>query len=360
VAGTLYGFGLVPSADPVDRRSALAVEYPINGEQGQLLGYVELSQGPAYGGDILLSVAWGWMVASGLATLLAAGAGWLISRRLTTPLLSLTAVTTRMAAGDLAARANMERRDELGALGQAFDTMAGRVQQTVVALRQFVADAAHELHTPLTALQTNLELVSQAEEILAGGPAGRERLRRAQEQVQRLQELTRNLLDLSQIETAGRIHTWGEVELNDLLRQSSERYASRAEQAGLEFNLVLPQEKIRVAGDAIQLQRVLANLLDNSLKFTPVPGQVTVALAAAENWAVIEVVDSGIGISPADQAFLFNRFHRGRNTAGYPGSGLGLAIVKAIVERHQGQVTLSSAGDDHGCHASLRLPLFKG
>jgi signal transduction histidine kinase len=356
VAGTLYGFGLGPPGDRAGQRSTLVMDYPIHSETGQLLGYVELSQGPAYGRTILRSVAWGWAIASGLATLLAAGTGWLISRRLTTPLLALTAVTTRMAAGDLAARANVERRDELGALGDAFNTMASRVQKTVDALRQFVADAAHELHTPLTALQTNLDLISQGEVETVSAEADQQRLRRAQEQVQRLQALTHNLLGLSQIEAA-KAHDWDEVSLNRLLQVSSELYASRAEQTGLAFELSLPQETVRVMGDEAQLQQVLANLLDNSLKFTSAPGEVVVSLEQESDWAVIEIVDSGIGISLADQDRLFSRFHRGRNTADYPGSGLGLAIVKAIIEQHRGEVRVSSAGDGQGCRASVRLPL---
>ena len=122
-------------------------------------GYVELSEGPAIGREILTSVAWGWAGSSAVAVLIAAGVGWLISRRLSIPLLALTGATSRMAEGELSTRAQVVRKDELGQLATSFNEMAARVENTVVTLRRFVADAAHELHTPLTALRTNLDLM---------------------------------------------------------------------------------------------------------------------------------------------------------------------------------------------------------
>ena len=128
----------LPSAQINSPRSGTTVRHPIRGPLGATLGYVELSEGPAIGRDILNSVVWGWAISGAVAVVLAAGAGWLISRRLITPLLSLTQVTARMAAGDLAARASVGRSDELGQLGSAFNHMAARVEETVVTLRGHV------------------------------------------------------------------------------------------------------------------------------------------------------------------------------------------------------------------------------
>ncbi|HEC34901.1 MAG TPA: HAMP domain-containing protein, partial [Anaerolineae bacterium] len=146
VVGTFYGFGLgreatVPAvAGP---RSDQSVHTAFYDQTGSLLGTVELSDGPAYGREIVNSVARAWAIAGGVAVVLAAGVGWLVSRQMSGPLLVLTNVTARMAEGDLSARADVARQDEFGTLGRSFNQMAGRVEETVTTLRRFVADAAH-------------------------------------------------------------------------------------------------------------------------------------------------------------------------------------------------------------------------
>jgi len=351
IHATPYGFGLNAEAPLDGPRSDQVIRQIFRDQEGELLGYVELSEGPAYGRQILVSVTRGWALAGGVAVLLAAVAGWMASRRITTPLLALTDVTTRMAAGDLSARADVAREDEFGLLANSFNEMAGQVQTTVVALRRFVSDAAHELHTPLTALHTNLELIADE----------RDRARRhdfvarAQTQVERLEALTRALLDLSRLESGAAQETTPPIELTALVREMSEPYASRAEQAGLTFGLTLPESPVTVQADEAQLRRALGNLLDNAVKFTPEGGAVRVGLRRKNKWAELWVEDSGIGIADVDLPHLFSRFHRGRNVAGYPGSGLGLAIAKAIVENHGGCIGVESTIGQGSCF-SLTLP----
>ncbi|MCA9926067.1 MAG: HAMP domain-containing histidine kinase, partial [Anaerolineales bacterium] len=296
------------------------------------------SQGPAYGRSILRSVAVGWVVAGIVAVLIAALVGWFAARRLIQPLLALTGTTTRMAEGDLTVRTDMQRTDELGQLGRAFNQMAERVETTVTTLRHFVADAAHELNTPLTALHTNLELAQQH----TTDPQQTTRLARAQTQTTRLQALTDSLLSLSKIEAAenGMAHT--PVNLTQLVRQIGEIYASRAEQHNIRFDIVVGETAVHVNGSAPQLRQAVRNLLDNALKFTPPDGKVTLSLTADGQQATVQVTDTGIGIPEADMAGLFGRFHRGRNVGDIPGNGLGLAIVKAIVERHGGEIMATS------------------
>ncbi len=347
--GSLYGFNLGADETAVAERSDLAVEMAVVDESGQIIGHVQLSQGPAYGRDILRSVAGGWIIAGAVAVLLAALAGWLVGRRLTQPLLALTAVTERMAEGDLSARANVRRADELGVLGQTFNQMASQVENTVTSLRQFTADAAHELHTPLTALQTDLQLLAAADD-----PAQQKRVIRAQTQAVRLQDLADSLLELSYLEAAAVSADQSEINLTQLVQTTGELYASQAEQADLEFEMQLSNSPIFVAGDASQLQRALVNILDNSLKFTPAPGQIGLKLGIEGETAVISVRDSGIGIPEEDRAQLFNRFHRGRNTSAYAGNGLGLAIVQEIMLRHNGQAVIQSGA--WGTEVQLTLP----
>jgi signal transduction histidine kinase len=346
--GSLYGFNLGVEPTAVTERSNLIEETRVVDDTGRLIGRLRLSQGPAYGGDIVRSVAWGWSAAGLVAVFLAALIGWLVSRRLTQPLLALTAVTGRMAEGDLSVRANVRRANELGILGQAFNRMAAQVENTVQSLRQFTADAAHELHTPLTALQTDLQLLESDVDA-----AQKPRLARAQAQALRLQDLADSLLELSRLEAAVN-GVQSSFNLTRLVQAAGELAASQAEQMDLTLALQLPEQPVMVRGDESQLQRALLNVLDNSLKFTPPPGEIVLALAVAGETAVITVRDSGIGIPPEDGPQLFSRFHRGRNTADYPGSGLGLAIVQEIMARHNGRVAIESG--ETGTKVRLILP----
>ena len=350
VRNTLYGFSLSRDVDDAGLRSDRRIDaLVVDLEHGRALGSVALSDGPPYGREIVLRVALTWLVASALASLLAAGAGWLVSRRLTAPLLALTAVTERMAEGDLATRARVERRDEIGRLARSFNAMAGRIEENVATLRRFVADAAHELNTPLTALRANLDLALEAGSVeeRAGFVA------QARADGQRLERLMNDLLDLSRIE-AGPVATDQPLDLTAVLRTASERYAAQAEQAGLGFGVTLPAEAVMVRADEVQVRRALDNVVDNAVKFTPPGGRVGLRLADDDTWATVTVDDTGPGIPAEDQPHLFSRFHRGRNAAAYPGSGLGLAIVKAMMTRHGGDVTVTSSSS--GTVVTLRWP----
>ncbi|MCB0192877.1 MAG: HAMP domain-containing histidine kinase [Anaerolineae bacterium] len=352
---TPYGYRLSSVDASPGQRTDQVVRQTLYDSAGNVMGVVELSQGPAYGRDIVAGVAWGWAIAGSAAVLIAAVAGWLISRHISRPLLALTDVTNQMARGDLSARADVTRADELGTLAGSFNTMAAQVEETVSTLRRFVADAAHELHTPLTALQTNLEL--------AAGPDSVSRatfLAEAQSQVKRLESLTANLLDLSRLETPTTPITMNTLDLHALIRDGSEQYASQADQAELHFTLSLDSGAANVIGNQQQLRRLLDNLIANAIKFTAPGGEVRLSTTrdSRRQQVIVKIEDTGIGLIADDVPQLFQRFHRGRNAAAYPGNGLGLAIVKAIVTRHGGQVWAENR--PHGACFSFYLPLEEG
>jgi signal transduction histidine kinase len=267
----------------------------------------------------------------------------ILSRHLSRPLASLTAATRAMTAGDLDVRVPTRYRGEMRELAIAFNRMADQVQETIVTLRRFVSDAAHEIHTPLTALQTNLELAPDDEAV-----------RRALTQVERLEALTAGLLALSRLEANEQAPTHSDVDLAALVGETCEVYAARAEQVEIAFNLTLPETPVNVEGDWGQLQQALGNLLDNAIKFTPKGGTVSVGVGRDAEWVSVWVEDTGIGIPEDDLPHIFDRFHRGRNTAAYPGSGLGLAVVKAIAGAHGGTVLAESTVS--GTRFELRVP----
>ncbi len=351
---TRLGFGFMPDTPLGTTHSTLVLRQPIYDPQGELRGFLELSEGPDIGREVLSGVAWVWVIASAVAVVLAAAVGWLMSLRLTSPLLELTRVTQQMASGDLGTRADVRRRDEVGQLAAAFNEMAQRVEGTVLTLRRFVADAAHELHTPLTALRTNLELLGQE--------AARQRREtltaRARSQVSRLETLTTGLLDLSSIEAGAAEGAGDSVDAVALIREVAELYASQAEQAGLDFTLAVPPQPVAVCGEAGQLRQAVGNLLDNAIKFTPAGGMVQIALQQKAGWVTVTVTDDGSGIPEADLPHLFSRFYRGRNATARPGNGLGLAIVRAIAAAHGG--TVGAENIHPGARFSIRLPPAPG
>jgi len=232
-------------------------------------------------------------------------------------------------------RAEIDRQDELGQLARSFNRMAQQIEGTVATLRNFVADAAHEMNTPLTALRTNLELASRDR---ASAP----QLKAALEQATRLENLNDDLVQLSRLEGGIGLEGASPIDLAQLVKRLGESYAAQAEQAGLDFELAISSRPLAVTGDQELLIRAVNNLVDNAIKFTPQGGHVALTLDGDDSWVWIEVVDTGIGIEEADLDLVFGRFHRGRNAAAYPGSGLGLAISQSIVSAHGGRIEVAS------------------
>jgi signal transduction histidine kinase len=333
--GAQLGLDLGRADSAGARRSDKVARQPYH-DLGSVAGYVELSLGPAFGTEVLSSVARGWAASGAVAVVLAGAVGWLMSRRITRPLTGLAETTARMSQGDLSARAEVGRSDELGQLAVSFNEMAQRVESTVDALQRFVGDSAHQLLTPMTALRTDFDaLRRQPTEAIERATL----FSRVSAQLDRLQELSTGLLDLSRLEAGVVERPWTEVDLSKLLTELGESFASRADQSDLELSLSLPKEPLLVMADESQLRQAVGNLIDNAIKFTSVGGQVNVSLRREGSRTLTTVEDTGVGIPEADLAHLFERFHRGRNASTYPGSGLGLAIVRAIATAHGGDVT---------------------
>jgi len=343
---SLCGFGLGnPDARSLQHTDQV-VQQVLTGHEGQSLGILEISEGLAFGGKILANVAAAWGSASLVAILAAAAIGFGVSRRLIAPLAELTTVTGQMSAGNLTARSQARSRDEFGILGRSFNEMADRIEELVGTLKRFIADAAHELHTPLTTLQMNLDLAIE-------DPKNRgQYLERAQTQVTRLQTLVDSLLDLSRFE-AGKT-TRKIIQLSQLVKETAEKFIPLAERAGISFSLEPVPGGVGINASETQLRRALDNILDNAIKFTPAGGSVSLGLTADGQSAQITVKDTGMGIPPEDIPLLFRRFHRGRNAAAFPGNGLGLAIAKVIIDQHGGALEIDS--DSRGTTARISIP----
>ena len=338
--GKKPGTAQLPGEDTQSWASALL---PI-GDEGTPLGYVQLDSFPGAGREILAAMRWVLLLTGLVTMLVAVAAGLLVSRSLTAPIHALADSATQMSSGDLAARAPSGGAGEIGQLSQQFNHMAERLQTSFAALsaerdalRRFIADASHELRTPITALHNFIDLLQG---LAAEDRAARvEFLAESQAQVHRMEWITGNLLDLSRLD-AGLVELERmSYNLSDLLQSTAAPFLPAALEKGVGLQ-VYCSSQVEINCDKTRMGIVLSNLLDNALKFTPPGGKIEVNGEQQGEQAAIQVKDSGAGISSEDLPHIFERFYRGRTTE--KGSGLGLAIVHSIVQAHGGNVEVES------------------
>jgi PAS domain S-box-containing protein len=220
---------------------------------------------------------------------------------------------------------------------------------------EFVALVSHELRTPLTSIRGYLELVLDDADQLATDH--REFLQIVDRNVDRLLHLVSDLLLVAQADAGKLIFDWAEVDLGSLVADCVQAAEPAAERAGIE--LVIASEASRpIVGDSARIGQLLDNLISNAIKFTPGGGHVAVTVDSSGDTAIIEVRDSGLGISAEDQEQLFERFFRTRSATelAIAGTGLGLSIVKAIVDAHGGTIGVESA-EGEGTTFRVVLPL---
>ena len=287
-----------------------------------------------------------WRIGSAVAVLAALLAGIAITvavNRITEPLERLARrVQTLESDAPMPA---LDLRDEVGALARALQGSLGALRRTRALETRFLADAAHELRTPVTALLTDLEHHNARTRSSAEDHAVLERSART---ARHLRDLASNLLTLSQTERGLDRRA---VDIFEIAANVVDRNASLAAQKGLEISL--DGHPAPALGDAVALERAVENLIGNAIKFTDV-GAVRVAVNATDQRVQLEVIDTGIGMNPDLLGTVFAAFERGTETR-REGSGLGLAVVKSVIDAHGGTVTLHQNAP-HGIRAIVSLP----
>jgi two-component system sensor histidine kinase MprB len=280
-----------------------------------------------------------------VGTALAAGVSRLFSRRVVAPVTELTEAAEHIeATGDLGRRIEAGGHDEVGRMAEHFNAMLERLQSSQAQQRQLVADASHELRTPVTSLRTNVEVLRDA-----GGwnsMSERDRLALLDDVVEQTEELGNLVADLIELARDGEgTPVREDVRLDDLVSEG----VVRARRHAPRVSFTLRSEPSVVLGAPDRLGRAVNNLLDNAAQHSD---RVEVTVSAN---GTVAVRDHGPGVPEEDVPYLFDRFYRGATARGRPGSGLGLAIVRQVAEAHGGSVRVESP-EDGGARFVLALP----
>ncbi len=336
-------------------QALLATTLPILGD-GRPVGAVRITQS-VDAVDRAVRRSWLGLALIGLVVLtVGLLAGSLIAGQITRPLRRLDAAARRVAAGDLTARVEIEGSSEQQSLGRTFNLMTERLQRLVEAQRLFVADASHQLRTPLTGLRLRMESVQ-------GSPLDAQAaddVRAALEEFDRLAQMIGELLELSR---AGERDAAGEiVSLPELVSHAAARWkATASERCQRVTALCGDAGSGGGAGQSVWIARADADrivdaLVENALRYSPDGTEVEIAASPG----LVEVRDRGAGLAPGEQDAVFERFHRGSASRnGAPGSGLGLAIARELARGWEGDLTLR-ARPGGGTVAELRLPVSSG
>jgi signal transduction histidine kinase len=280
-----------------------------------------------------------WLAGSAAVLLSAGGGAWLAWRAIK-PVRAVAATAHRIVAtGDLSARVKgPDRDDEVGDLVRQFNTLLERNGNLLRAMREALDNVAHDLRTPLTRLRAGAEAALQTPDNLA---TAREALADCIEETDRIQRLLETLLDVSAAESGAMKLAREEIDAGGLLQGVAELYALVAEEKSIQLHAAAAPGT-RVRADATRLRQVLANLVDNAVKYTPAGGSVWIEAEPRGDQVVFTVRDTGPGIPPEEQEKIWQRLYRGDYSRSQRGLGLGLSMVKALIEAHGGTVAVTN------------------
>jgi signal transduction histidine kinase len=267
-------------------------------------------------------------------------------RRFASPIVDVMEAADRVAAGDYESRVEVRGPREVQRLGAAFNAMTERLGSNEDRRRQLLADVAHELRTPLSVIQANLEA-------LVDGlyPADETHLRSVLDETKVMARLLNDLQTLSTAEAGALTLHLEPTEPRHLIESAVRSFAAQAGEAGVRLDTRVAESLPEIEVDRLRIGEVLGNVLSNALRHTAAGGSVTLEAFAAGEGVSVSIADTGTGIPPERLPHVFDRFSRAADS---PGTGLGLAIAKSLIEAHGGEIRAESTGA--GTTISFTLP----
>jgi len=323
-------------SDPSSDTDYRVYTLPVASNQ-DVVGYVQVFQSLGQVEETLAELLTALLAGGAMITLAGGLGGYFLAGRTLAPIDAITKTARRISGRDLSARLNMTASDnEVGRLATTFDEMLERLESSFKRERQFTADASHELRTPLAAMEAILTVIRSEPR----KPAEYEQaLDDLAEEATRLRALAEDLLRLAR--GAQPVAEVAPVNMSLLVQDVADALRPLAEAKGLYLECATTPDLV-IDGDSDSLIRVLLNLIDNAIKFTEY-GRVAIRAYSDRGVPVVEVTDTGIGISPERLPSIFERFYRIDSSRSTPGTGLGLALALQIVKNHKGTLTVRSS-----------------
>jgi len=292
-----------------------------------------------------------------IVLLLASAGGYFLARKSLSPIASMDRQTKAISAGSLSSRLDVTNpRDELGSLAITINDLLSRLENSFNEQQRFIADASHELRTPLAVLRSETEVALNKTRTIQEYQDSLSLIKDEAEQLSRIVEdlfiLARQPLDHPQALIKE------PVILNDAVRDCARAAQVLANRKGVRLDTESDQQSMVLYGDGELIKRMILNLLDNAVKYTPLDGEIRISLMRQNGKAEIVVRDTGIGIPQAAQSHVFDRFYRvdKARSRSLGGAGLGLSIASWIVEAHNGKISVEST-PNRGSTFTIELPL---
>lgn len=307
---------------------------------GQEVGSVRIW---IYGSDVLmnrLDIAFrdntyhALLMAGATSVIVATLVGLWFSRSLIRPVRKISAAAQEISEGNLSARTGMRGGNELSRLGEQFDAMAESIEKDRQMEMQLTSDVAHELRTPLMAIQATVEAMLDG--VYDTDP---EHLSLIESEVRRLSRLVDALLKLSRLERRSQPMNEEVCDVGELAEAVVVSHEMLVQDSGLKIEAHV-EGTVKAVCDKDMIKQAVANLVSNAVRYTPEGGRIDVTVRRENGWAVIDVSDTGIGLSPEEEKMVFSRFWRADSDRGRKsgGLGIGLSVVKEIVSQHKGQI----------------------
>ena len=342
--------------------SSLFVCTPLN-YNGQLIGAMLLTT-PAIAQYFLQQANMAILLAGLIVAVLVIILSFLFARRLTSPLTALTLAAEQMKQGSYTQRVSVPKtQDELGRLASTFNDMANTIEADVKELRHqeqarrdLTANIAHDLATPLTAIQGFSEAL--ADGVITDTEGRQETAQRIGREVQRLRRLVKDIQQMSSLEAGTAQLDLAPLDMHSLVDETLNVIQPECEQMGISLQNEIASETPSVMADSDRITQVLLNLLDNARRHTPTGGNIDIRTYSKDTMLYTQIHDTGVGIDAADLPHIFERFYQANHsrTGANGGSGLGLAIVKAIITAHGGTIWAES-NPGQGTTVIFTLPL---
>ena len=315
-----------------------------------LMEKYHISPEPAH--EMFVSAVHRYLIWACLAALfLAVVLSFFMMRRVLAPLTDMTGITQKIAGGDFSERVPVLSSDEIGRLAEAFNRMADSLKNLENLRRSLMIDVAHELRTPLTNIRGYLEALD--DKVV---PPSKETISLLQTETMRLVDLVEDVLRLARADAARNALAYETIDLSRAIRKAVEPFSRAMDQTALTVETDLPADGVMVEADPNRMARVLRNLVDNLVRYTPDRGMARIVVESKPEHVRVEFINPAPKLLPEDLPFIFERFYRGEKSRSreHGGAGIGLAIVKELVEAHGG--TVGADLEDGSLRIHLTIP----